>query len=99
VWKIEDDLTFIGLRDVIVAVYLHGFARVFDDEGDILLVIESDVRIGDNVHGELELAGLRRSLELHLHRDNFEGGGTIFVESGLVESRETERWYSNLALP
>jgi hypothetical protein len=51
------------------------------------------------VHGELELARLRRSLELHLHCDNFESGSTILVKSGLVESRETERWYSNLALP
>ena len=51
------------------------------------------------MHGEFELAGLRRSLELHLHGDNFESRSTIRVERRLVESGETERWYSNLALP
>jgi hypothetical protein len=91
--------TFIGLGDVIVAVDFNGFARVLNHESDVLLVIEADVRVADDVHGELELAGLRGRLELHFHGDNFESWGAIFVESGLVESRETERRDGDLALP
>jgi hypothetical protein len=91
--------TLVRLGDVIITVNFHCLTRVVDDQRNVLLVVKSNVRVADDVHGELELASLGWGLELHLHRHHLKGRGAVLVECGLVEGRETERWHSDLALP
>jgi hypothetical protein len=51
------------------------------------------------MHSEPELARLWRGCELHLERDDVEGGFALVVEWLLVESLESKWRYGDLALP
>ena len=89
--KGKGKLTLIRLRDLLLALDIDRLARILDDERHLLAVVEPNVRITYEVHGERVRPGLRRRGELQLERLHLErrlGRVASGLEDGLVEGAE-----------
>lgn len=90
--------TFFRLANVVLLGSLSSLGSIVDDQSDLELGVESNVRIANDMHDECVVARTRRSSELSLESLHVERGLSVGVEDGLVKGGKCEGRDSHLSL-